>query len=109
MSDGLTAEQLGELEPGDPVTIETAVTGRRPSLATGTVVRTEPTAVIVAVPRPRWSRDVHRTLQPAGRRPGGPLDPADVEVPSLREVGLRPVSPGQWRDVQRVVDDERGA
>jgi hypothetical protein len=31
------------------VTIETAVTGRRPSLATGTVVRTEPTAVI-AVP-----------------------------------------------------------
>jgi hypothetical protein len=50
VSGGLTAEQLGELEPGDPVTIETAVTGRRPSLATGTVVRTEPTAVIVAVP-----------------------------------------------------------
>src|SRR3954454_8627403 len=50
VSDGLTAEQLGELEPGDPVTIETAVTGRRPSLPTGTVVRTEPTAVIVAVP-----------------------------------------------------------
>src|SRR3954469_8437016 len=50
VSGGLTAEQLGELEPGDPVTIETAVTGRRPSLATGTVVRTEPTGVIVAVP-----------------------------------------------------------
>ncbi len=50
MSDGLTAEQLGALQPGDPVTIERAVTGRRPSLATGTVVRTGPTAVIVSVP-----------------------------------------------------------
>jgi filamentous hemagglutinin family protein len=50
VSDRLTAERLGELEPGDPVTIETAVTGRRPSLATGTMVRTEPTAVIIASP-----------------------------------------------------------
>jgi hypothetical protein len=45
----LTAEQIAALAPGDPVTVEAAATGRRPSLATGTVVRTEPTAVIVAV------------------------------------------------------------
>ena len=52
MSDGngLTAEQVAALVPGDPVTVETAVSGRRPSLATGTVVRLEATAVIVSVP-----------------------------------------------------------
>ncbi len=45
----LTAEQLAALGPGDTVTIETSPGNRRPSLTTGTVVRVEPTRIVVSV------------------------------------------------------------
>jgi hypothetical protein len=45
----LTPEQLVALGPGDTVTIETSSGDRRPSLTTGTVVRVEPTRIVVSV------------------------------------------------------------
>src|SRR4051794_20741717 len=88
---GLTAERVAALVPGDPVTVETAVSGRRPSLAIGTVVRIEPTAVIVAIPGRGGRGTFIERYSRAGRRPGGPRQPRPARRRQLgRPRGPRP-------------------
>lgn len=62
----LTAEQLAALSPGDPVTIETSAGSRRPRLTTGTVIRIEPTRIVVSVP----GRGGGKFVEQYGRRDG---------------------------------------
>jgi hypothetical protein len=93
----LTAEQLAALAAGDTVTIGTAVGGRRPSLTTGTVVRIEPTQIVVSVKGRGGGTFVEGYGRRDGVRVGGgnraELVSLDLDDPSAQDVLRRHTHP----------------
>jgi hypothetical protein len=77
----LTAEQLAALRPGETVTVESGAEFRRRRYATATVVRVNPSHIVVSCEGPRGGKFVELYgLRDGMRAGGGHAELVDVDV-----------------------------